>query len=62
MPVPAGTYNFDVRINYSQNGGTSVLSVPGVALAAGKIYTVFAKGLVAGTGAQALGAQIVTHN
>lgn len=62
MAVPAGTYNFDVRINYSQNGGTSVLSVPGVALAAGKIYTVFAKGLVAGTGAQALGAQIVTHN
>ena len=32
------------------------------ALQAGKIYTVFAKGLVAGTGAQALGAQIVTHN
>jgi hypothetical protein len=38
------------------------LTLPGVALAAGKIYTVFAKGLVAGTGAQALGAQIVTHN
>lgn len=56
-PVPAGTYTFDVRV-----AGVSVLSVPGVALQAGKIYTVFAKGLVAGTGAQALGAQIVTHN
>lgn len=56
-PVPAGTYTFDVRV-----AGASVLNVPGVALAAGKIYTVFAKGLVAGTGAQALGAQIVTHN
>lgn len=56
-PVPAGTYTFDVRVM-----GVSVLNVPGVALTAGKIYTVFAKGLVAGTGAQALGAQIVTHN
>jgi len=56
-PVPASTYTFDVRVM-----GVSVLNVPGVALTAGKIYTVFAKGLVAGTGAQALGAQIVTHN
>ncbi len=56
-PVPAGTYTFEVRV-----GGASVLNVPGVALAAGKIYTVFAKGLVGGTGVQALGAQIVTHN
>jgi len=56
-PVPAGTYTFDVRV-----GGASVLTLPGIALQAGKIYTVFAKGLVAGTGTQALGAQIVTHN
>lgn len=56
-PVPAATYTFDVRV-----GNTSVLNVPGVVLQAGKIYTVFAKGLVNGTGAQALGAQIVLHN
>lgn len=56
-PVTAGTYTFDVRV-----GNTSVLNVPGVVLQAGKIYTVFAKGLVAGAGAQALGAQVVLHN
>jgi hypothetical protein len=56
-PVPAGTYNFDVRAN-----GNSVLNLPNTVLQAGKIYTVFARGLVGSTGAQALGAQIVTHN
>lgn len=56
-PVPAGTYTFDVQAN-----GTSVLTLPGIVLQAGKIYTVFAKGLVGGQGSQALGAQILTHN
>jgi hypothetical protein len=39
-----------------------VLTLPGIVLQAGKIYTVFAKGLVGGQGSQALGAQIVIHN
>ena len=56
-PVPAGTYTFDVQAN-----GSSVLNLPNIMLQAGKIYTVFAKGLVNGSGSQALGAQIVTHN
>lgn len=56
-PVPAGTYTFDVQAN-----GSSVLNLPNIMLQAGKIYTVFAKGLVNGAGSQALGAQIVTHN
>jgi hypothetical protein len=56
-PVAAGTYTFDVRVN-----DASVLNLPNIVLQAGKIYTVFAKGLVNGTGSQALGAQIVTHN
>lgn len=56
-PVPSGTYTVDVQAN-----GTSVLTLPGVVLQAGKIYTVFAKGLVGGQGSQALGAQILTHN
>ncbi|MFN5033666.1 MAG: DUF4397 domain-containing protein, partial [Bacteroidota bacterium] len=56
-PVPAGTYTFDVQAN-----GASVLTLPGIVLQAGKIYTVFAKGLVGGQGSQALGAQIVIHN
>ena len=56
-PVAAGTYTFDV-----QASGASVLTLSNIVLQAGKIYTVFAKGLVNGTGSQALGAQIVTHN
>ena len=56
-PVAAGTYTFDV-----QAGGSSVLNLPNIVLQAGKIYTVFARGLVGGTGAQALGAQLVVHN
>lgn len=56
-PVAAGTYTFDV-----QAGGSSVLNLPNIVLQAGKIYTVFARGLVGGTGTQALGAQLVVHN
>jgi hypothetical protein len=58
-PLDAGTYNLEVRV-----AGTStvVLPLPGIALTAGKIYTVFAKGFVGGTGAQALGAAIIVNN
>lgn len=58
-PVDAGTYNLEVRL-----AGTPdvVLSVPGVSLSAGKIYTVFAKGFVGGTGPQSLGAQVINNN
>ena len=57
-PLDAGTYNLQVRL-----AGTStvVLDLPGIALTTGKIYTVFAKGLVAGSGTQALGAQIIVN-
>lgn len=57
-PLDAGTYNLQVRL-----AGTStvVLDLPGIALANGKIYTVFAKGLVGGIGSKALGAQIIVN-
>ena len=57
-PLDAGTYNLEVRV-----AGTSTvaLAVPGVVLTAGKIYTVFAKGFLGGTGAQALGAQVIVN-
>lgn len=58
-PVDAGTYNFDVRVAGTT---TSALTLTGITLQAGKIYTVFAKGLLSGSGAQALGAQLITHN
>jgi hypothetical protein len=58
-PLDAGTYNLEVRV-----AGTSTvaLPLPGIVLEAGKIYTVFAKGFLGGTGAQALGAQIIVNN
>lgn len=58
-PLDAMTYNLEVRL-----AGTStvVLPLPGIALTAGKIYTVYAKGFVGGTGAQALGAEIIVNN
>ena len=58
-PVNAGTYDLEVR---PAGSATVVLPLNGIALQAGKIYTVFAKGLVAGSGAQALGAQIIANN
>ena len=58
-PVDAGTYNLEVR-----PAGTTTVALPlnGIVLQAGKIYTVFAKGLLNGAGAQALGAQIIVNN
>jgi hypothetical protein len=58
-PVNAGTYNLEVR---AAGTNTVVLSLPNITLTAGKIYTVFAKGFLGGTGAQALGAQIIANN
>lgn len=58
-PVDAGTYDFEVR---PTGTATVALAVPGVTLQAGKIYTVFARGFLSGSGAQALGAQIILNN
>jgi hypothetical protein len=58
-PLDAGTYNLEVRLAGTT---TVVLPLPGITLTAGKIYTVYAKGFVGGSGAQALGAQIIVNN
>lgn len=58
-PLDAGTYNLEVRLAGTT---TRVLALPNVALTAGKIYTVYAKGFVGGTGMQALGAGVIVHN
>ncbi len=57
-PLDAGTYDLEVRV-----AGTSTvaLDLDPITLQAGKIYTVFAKGFLGGTGAQALGAQIIVN-
>lgn len=58
-PLDAGTYPLQVRV-----AGTSTvaLDLGNITLQAGKIYTVFARGLLSGTGAQALGAAIIVNN
>ena len=58
-PLDAGTYNLEVRVAGTQ---TVALPLPGIVLEAGKIYTVFAKGFLGGSAAQALGAQIIVNN
>lgn len=59
-PIASGTYNVEVRTGSAT--GPIALAVQGVALADGKIYTLYARGLVRGTGANALGAGVVLHN
>jgi len=58
-PLNAGTYNLEVR---AAGTNTVVLSLPNIPLTSGKIYTIFAKGFLGGTGMQALGAQIIANN
>lgn len=57
-PLDAGTYNLDVRV-----AGTSTVALvlPAITLEAGKIYTVFARGFLAGAGLQALNAEIIVN-
>ncbi len=57
-PLDAGTYDLEVRV-----AGTSTvaLDLDPIVLSAGKIYTVFAKGFLGGSGSQALGAQIIIN-
>ena len=59
-PLDAGDYNLDVRVA----GTTTVaLALPAIALQAGKIYTIYARGFLGvSSGNQALGASIITHN
>lgn len=58
-PLDAGTYPLQVRV-----AGTSTvaLDLGNITLDAGKIYTVFARGLLSGSGNQALGAAIIVNN
>lgn len=60
-PVETGTYDLEVRLAGTE---TVVLAVPGVQLASGRIYTIFAQGFVnppAGNN-NALGAGVITNN
>ncbi len=56
--VSAGIYNLEVRVSPST---IVAVNLPAVNLQAGKIYTIFAKGFFGGSGAQALGAEIIVN-
>jgi hypothetical protein len=58
ISVDAGTYVVDVRL-----AGTSVniLSVPGIVVEAGKIYTIVAKGILGRGGSNELSAQLIVN-
>ncbi len=57
--LPAGTYHLEVRVAGSPD---PVLALPPVTIEDGRIYTVFAKGFLGGTGTQALGAPIISNS
>lgn len=57
--VDAGTYDLEVRVAGTT---TTALSLSDINLQAGKIYTIFAKGFLGGSGTQALGAGIIVNN
>lgn len=57
-PLDAGSYDLEVRV---AGGSTVALDLDPITLEAGKIYTVFAKGFLGGSGAQALGAEIIVN-
>jgi hypothetical protein len=58
-PLDAGTYDLQVRV---AGTATVALDLPGITVESGKIYTVFARGFLSGTGQQAIGAQIIVNN
>jgi len=58
-PLDAGSYDLEVRVA----GTTTVaLDLPVITVEAGKIYTIFAKGFLSGTGTQQLGAEIIVNS
>lgn len=57
--IAAGTYDLELR---AAGTVTILLPMPSITFEAAKIYTVYARGLVAGTGPTALGASLLTHN
>jgi Domain of unknown function (DUF4397) len=60
IEATASTVDLEVRL---AGGATAVLTVPGVPLVAGKIYTIFAYGLTTpAVPAQGLGAAIIANN
>jgi hypothetical protein len=59
VSVPAGTYD----LNVSRTGSKELVTpLSGTVFSAGKIYTVYLRGLVGGDAGQEIGATIIQHN
>ncbi|HDS00902.1 MAG TPA: DUF4397 domain-containing protein [candidate division Zixibacteria bacterium] len=58
-PLDAGMYDLEVRVSGTP---TVALNLDNINLESGKIYTVFARGLLSGSGDRALGAEIIVNN
>ncbi len=58
-PLDAGSYDLQVR---AAGTSTVVLNLPTLTLEAGKIYTVFAKGFLGGSGDEALDASVILND
>jgi hypothetical protein len=58
VSIDAGTYTVEARLAGSS---IAILSVPGVVVEAGKIYTLVAKGIPGRGGANELGAQLIVN-
>jgi len=56
--MPAGTVNFEV---YATSGNTLLLSIPNLKLDSKSVYTIFLRGLIAGSGSTSLGYTVVKH-
>ena len=57
--MAAGNYTFEVR-NASNNA--VVFTTPSITLQAGKIYTIYTRGIPGASGNQALNVSVITHN
>jgi hypothetical protein len=56
--LPAGSYNFEVQ---ATSDNSALVSIPSVKLDSKSVYTIYLKGLVAGSGDTALGYVVVKH-
>ena len=57
IPVDGGVYDFGVRAL----GDTNVILLPSIQLMPGKIFTIYAKGLLSGTGSNAFGVEVIQN-
>jgi hypothetical protein len=59
--MDAGTYTIGVRLAGSNPSIPAIVTVQNISIEAGKIYTIYAKGLVTGSGPNALGAGMIIN-